>query len=285
MPPMLRPSRAQRRGTLLAALGSALAVVGLVASGCVSTSDIEGLQNQLSDVQRQLLQLQKQAPSKEEVSNIEVQVARQMESLLKSEADMQVRLQAVSSQIDQLQANLEDTNYRLAQLSQQIAATNQELKGFRPAPAAPLLEGAGGESGASPSSAGGATSDPQTLYQTAYNDYLRGNYDLAVREFQDYLDNFPDTDLTDNAVYWIGECYYRQGKFRPAISQFDAVLNRYPRSDKLPSALLKKGYSHLQLGERAQGVVQLQHVIAEYPSSDEANLARQRLRELGVEPG
>ena len=61
------------------------------------------------------------------------------------------------------------------------------------------------------------------------------------------------------------------------------MLTRYPRSDKVPSALLKKGYSHLELGERPQGVVQLQHVIRSYPTSDEANLARQRLREIGVD--
>jgi tol-pal system protein YbgF len=284
---MVRRPRTTRRGAwssttsilALAALATALAT-----SGCVSTSDIEGLQSQLSDVQRQLLQAQKQAPSKEDVSDIEVQVGKRMESLLKSEADMQVRLQDLSKQIDQLQANLEDTNYRLGQLSQQIAATNQELKSVRSAPP-PAAEGA--EPGAEGAAAapGATAANPQTLYQTAYNDYLRGNYDLAIREFQDYFDHFPETDLADNAVYWIGECYYRQGKFRQAISQFDAVLSRYPRSDKLPSALLKKGYSHLQLGERSQGVVQLQHVIAEYPSSDEANLARQRLRQLGVEPG
>jgi tol-pal system protein YbgF len=275
---MRKPLPLPRRRPLSVALGVAFAAAALT-SGCVSTSDIQGLQNQIGDVQRQLLQLQKQAPSKEEVSNLEAQIAKQMESLLKSEADMQVHLQDVSNQIDQLQANLEDTNYRLAQLSQQIAATNQELKTSRPAPAPPA-EGEAPPEGTPPAA---AASNPQALYQSAYNDYLRSSYDLAIREFQDYLDHFPDTDLADNAVYWIGECYYRQGKFRQAISQFDAVVSRYPRSDKLPSALLKKGYSHLQLNERSQGVVQLQHVVAEYPSSDEANLARQRLRELGVE--
>jgi TolA-binding protein len=61
------------------------------------------------------------------------------------------------------------------------------------------------------------------------------------------------------------------------------VLSRFPRSDKVPSALLKKGYSHLELGERSQGVVQLQHVVRQYGTSDEANLARQRLREVGVD--
>jgi tol-pal system protein YbgF len=125
--------------------------------------------------------------------------------------------------------------------------------------------------------------DPKSLYDAAYNDYLKGNYDLASREFQEYLANFPNTDLSDNATYWIGESLYRQKRFRQAIEQYDAVLTRFPRSDKTAGALLKKGYAHLELGERSQGVVQLQHVIRQYPTSDEANLARQRLREVGVD--
>lgn len=246
----------------------------LAAAGCVSSSDIDSLHSQVGDVQRQVLQLQQQAPSKEAVSSLQQQVSEQMESLLRSEADMQVKLQELSRQIDQLQANLEDTNYRLSQLSQQIAATNQELKTFRPAPA-PVEPGA--EDGAAAPFSG----DPRQLYQTAYNDYLRGSYEIAVRGFEQYLDAFPETDLADNAVYWIGESYYRQGRFRDAIAQFDEVLDRYPRSDKAASAILKKGYSHLQLGENAPGVVQLQRVVREHPNSDEADLARQRLRELG----
>jgi tol-pal system protein YbgF len=126
-------------------------------------------------------------------------------------------------------------------------------------------------------------SDPQALYNAAYNDYLKGSYDLAMRGFQQYLESFPSTALAANATYWIGECHYRQKRFRQAIEQYDAVLNRYPRSDKTASALLKKGYAHLELGERAQGVVQLQHVLRQYPTSDEANLARQRLREIGAD--
>jgi len=267
-----------RRTSLL--LAGALAAAGLSA-GCVTSTDIESLEARLDEIQRQILQAQRQAPSKEEVSNLEQEVGRQMQLLLKSEADMQVRLQELSGQIDQLQAKLEDTNYRIAQLSQTIAATNQELKAVRTSP--PVAPPPGDEP--DPGRRVIVTSDPESLYQTAYNDYLRGNYDLAVREFQEYLANFPDTELADNAVYWIGEANYRQRRFRQAIEQFDAVLNRYPRSDKVPSAALKKGYAHLELGERSQGVVQLQYVVRQFPNSDEANLARQRLRELGVDPG
>jgi tol-pal system protein YbgF len=294
-----------RSGTLLRLTGClAAAVIAGSTAGCVTPQDIQGLQSQLSDIQRQVLQIQKQAPSKEEVSsqvsNLGASVGRQMESLLKTEADMQVKLQALSSQIDELQAKLEDTNYRLAQLSQQIATTNQELKSFRnTAPPAGAVTPPDGTQPQTPptgnpgspgtagggNTGGGPSADPQALYNGAYNDYLKGNYDLAMREFQEYLDNFPATDLADNATYWIGECYYRQRRFRQAVDQFDAVLSKFPRSDKVAAATLKKGYAHLELGERSQGVVQLRHVIRTYPNSDEANLARQRLREIGLDAG
>ncbi|HBL27117.1 MAG TPA: tol-pal system protein YbgF, partial [Acidobacteria bacterium] len=131
----------------------------------------------------------------------------------------------------------------------------------------------------------GPAADPQSLYNAAYNDYLRGKYDLAFQGFDEYLKNFPGTDLADNATYWIGECFYRQRRYRQAVDQFEAVLSRYPRSDKSASALLKKGYALIELGDRTQGVAQLRQVVRQYPTSDEANLARQRLRELGVDAG
>jgi len=262
-----------------------LGVLAISGMACVSTQDIEAMQAQLADIQRQALQIQMQAPSKGEMETLTDQVSRQRASLLKSEADMQLRLEHLSDQIERLEAKLEDTNFRLANLSQQIAATNQELKNVREMPrfVAPGTpeggEGAGG--GGAPPATGRVGTDPQALYEAAYGDYVRGSYELAIRQFRDYLRNFPDTELSDNAAYWIGECYYRQNRFRQALTEFDQVLDRYSNSDKVPSALLKKGYAYLELGERSQGVVQLQFVVREYPTSDEAELARQRLRELG----
>lgn len=268
-------------------LGPSLGIL-LLLGGCVSTSDIESIQAQLSELQVQVMQLQQQTPSKGEVQDLEAQVGRQMQNLLQSEADMQVQLQDVSTQIDQLKAQLEDTNYRLAQVSQQIATTNQELKSFRAMAREAVSEDNGGEASDSPrrpGSGAGLTTDPESLYQSAYQDYTQGDYDLAIEGFEEYLRNFPETDLSDNATYWIGESYYRQGMYRRAIRQFESVLNRYPRSDKVPSALLKKGYAHVELGERSDGVSTLQRVVRDYPTSDEANLARQRLRELGASGG
>lgn len=258
-----------------------LAVCCTLLSGCSGGQELATVQSQLDEVQRQVLQLQKDVASKEEIASLEQAVQDQTSSQRRSEADLQVSLKNLADQIGELEAKLEDTNYRLAQLSQQIAATNQELKTARVQ--------SGGSSDRAMSDPSGNRSalvptDPQALYQTAYSDYLRGNYDLAILGFRQYLESFPDTELADNASYWIGESYFSQGKYDQAIREFDKILGDYPRSDKTASAILKKGYAYAELGRGTDAALQLRRVIREFPDSDEANLARQRLETLESGP-
>lgn len=269
----------RRRSRLAGSYGFA-AVLGfpiLLSWGCTSSTELESIQGQLADIQRQLLQLQRQVPSKDELDELGSGLREEMDKLVRSEADTRVDIDQLSGQIAELQARLEETTSNLSQLSQRIAATNQELKALR-STAPPELPGGEGTEGASP-----RTTDPESLYQASYNDYLRGNFDLAILGFRQYIANFPDTELADNALYWIGECYFSQAKYRQAIKEFSDVQSRYPNSDRLPSALLKKGYAYLELGERDQGIVQLRSVIRDYPNSDIAVLARQHLQQLGVD--
>lgn len=253
----------------------------LLLAGCVSSTDIESLQEQNAALQRQLAEMRAQGSSKQEVASLEATLRQQTDRLIKTEADMRVDLASLSSQISQLQGSLEDTNYRISQLSQQIASANQDLRAVRsataPAPGASVEPGL-------PAGSTGAAADPETLYQSSYSDYLRGSYDLALLGFRQYLEAYPETDLTDNAVYWIGECFYRQQKYGDAIVEYDRVLERWPRSDKTASSLLKKGYAQVELGQKKEGIAQLQKVVATFGNSDEANLARQKLQSLGVAP-
>jgi len=243
-------------------------------AGCVGTKDIEAIQTQNRDIQRQVASAQQVASTKEEVTRLEAQINAHTSALLKSEADVQVGLQRLSDQIEQLEANLADTTFRLNDLSQQIAATNQELRAVRIA----LGTNASGASSAAPTAQ--APDDPQALYESARNDYVRGNYELAILGFRRYLEAFPDSELADNARYWIGECNFSQGNYQQAIREFDRILADYPRSDKLASALLKKGYAYLQMGRIQEGRTQLRSVIGTYAGSDEALLAQQRLDSL-----
>jgi tol-pal system protein YbgF len=275
----VRDVRGPRR-IAFAVLASLLAV----SFGCVSSDDIEGLHRQMNDIERQIQAVENKSSSKEEVQKLNASVAQQTNQLLKSNADTGVKLDELSRQIEALQAKLDDTNRRLAELSQQIAATQGDLSRINPGAAMSPSVGTprpNVKPGSAPS-AGGGTS-PQQLYDTAYGDYTKGRYELAIAGFLEYIDRYPSTDLSDNAQYWIGESHFSERKFDEAIRDFDTLLKRWPQSDKAAAALLKKGLALQELNRRPEAIVALQYVIHEYPGSDEARLARQRLSSLGID--
>jgi len=140
---------------------------------------------------------------------------------------------------------------------------------------------AAGAAGAAAITSGAATT-PDELYRSAYEDYMRGNYDLAADGFNEYLRRWPQTELSDNALYWIGECYDAQDKTQEALDTFSKVLEDYPMSDKAAAAQLKKGLLYLKLDDQGQAVVNLQYVVYEHPGTREADLAREQLKSLGM---
>jgi tol-pal system protein YbgF len=268
------------RNTILAA-----ATLSMVA--CVSTSDVEKLQSQISDLQEQLAQVKRTSSSKEEVNNVNKTIAEQTQTLLKSNATLVAKVDQIEDKIQNAQGATEQTNYRLDRMTQQLTQTQHDVDELKNAaaramPANPTPAPSGSELTVQPP-APAPSEDPMQTYQAAYRDYQRGNYDLAVAGFRDFAAKNPNSELSGNAAYWIGESLYSQKKYREAIQQFDSVVTKYPKSDKVAGALLKKGYSYIQLGEKSQGIVQLQYVVHEHPTTTEAALARQKLKSLGVD--
>jgi tol-pal system protein YbgF len=238
---------------------------------CSSTEQLDSIESRLAEIQRQLQQVQRDVTTREDLAAIETRVTEETAKLLRSGANLSVDLDAVASLIGELEAQIQDASHRIDLLSQQVAATNQELQSL-PRRAPPARS----------SDAGPAlsASDPETLYQDTYAAYRSADYDLAILGFKQYLDTYPETELADNALYWMGESYFAQGRFNPAIEAFDTVLSKYPRSEKVASAMLKRGYAHLQLGQRDRGVEELRALLRTHPSSEEAAIARQQLETL-----
>lgn len=275
----------------------AILLASLLAAGCVTSSDIEKLQSQISDIQDQVAQLKRTASSKEEVQNVNAKIAEQTQTLLKSNATLVAKVADIEDKMNNTTGTAEQTNYRLDRMAQQLTQAQHDVEELKAAAAraaaaaaaAATPAPAGTQPAPAPMSEMTVTSPPDTggnpmdTYQAAYRDYQKGNYDLAMSGFREFIEKNPNSEYADNAAYWIGESLFSQKKFAEAVQQFDSVVSRYPKSDKVPGALLKKGYAYIAIGDRSRGIVQLQYVVHEHPSSSEAGLARQKLKQLGVE--
>jgi len=121
---------------------------------------------------------------------------------------------------------------------------------------------------------------PDSIYFTAYSDYNKKNYDLAIQGFKQFVKQFPENQLADNSLYWIGECYYAQKEYQEAIKIFSEIINNYKSGDKVPDALLKKGYAMIELDQVENGISVLKELISEFPLSEEAYLAQQKIKDV-----
>ena len=256
----------------------------LLLGACVSGSDIQALQTQIRDLEDKVTDLKAQASSKDEVQQLNQNLATQSQTMLKSNADLAVKVDGMDERLQNTQGNIEQTNYRIDRITQQLSQAQRDINEVKGTlQRSPSAEGSPITDEVTVAEPANSSESPLEIYQAAYRDYQRGNFDLALEGFRDYLKQEPASDLSDNAAYWVGESFFSQKKYREAITQFDSIINTFPKSDKVPAALLKKGYAYIESGERAQGIVQLQYVVHEHPRSSEATLARQRLKALGIE--
>ena len=183
---------------------------------------------------------------------------------------MTTQMQALSESLDEVKARLSKLSDQMAQM-QNVLTT---LPSSNPAPGAPPV--APGAPAAPP------VPDADSLYNQGLSYYNGGQYDLSIQSFQDYLKYYKDTDRASNAQFYIGECYYSQQDYKHAIDAYDSCIEKYPAGNKAAAAQLKNGFALLGMDEKTAGIRELRSVVQRFPDSHEAELARQRLKRLGI---
>lgn len=117
-------------------------------------------------------------------------------------------------------------------------------------------------------------------YEAAFELLKQQQYVAAGAAFGQFLASYPNSQLADNAQYWLAESYYVTDQFEEALAQFQVVLSGYPRSRKIPDALLKIGFSNYELQRWNGARSALQTVRDDFPDSTAARLADQRLKRM-----
>ena len=267
---------------------SLLLGVALGSTGCILPDQLSRLETDVAAVQQQLRRVQlDQSDLQEQLAQRDSGPDVPGAAIDREElADIQFRLQQLSREMAISGERMNDIDQRLDRYS---LNRQQPRPSGSPIPPEPNRLPPGNSPDSAPyraPSAGpsGALPDPEALYNTAYADFSKGNYALAISGFQEYHERFSDSALADNALYWIAECHFSQGDFRAAVTALDRLLDSYSGSDKAPAANLKKALAFLEQNQVGQAIVQLRYVVSAFPETDEARLARDKLASLGAAP-
>jgi TolA-binding protein len=190
------------------------------------------------------------------------------------------KVETTNEEMRALRDALADLSGRLERMDAKITDLNNKLQIMQNPPPAP---------GANPTGQPGANGPPQGMsaaqaYTDAFKDKQSGNVDLAYKEFQQYLQYFPNTEYAADAQYYLGEIEYNKRDYKSAIQSFDAVLERYPQNMKTRDARLMKGFALAKDGQRSKAAQELRALIQASPNSEQARRAQQALRDASLFP-
>lgn len=244
-------------------------IITLFFAGCVQTEESLSIQNDIITLKNKMRSVQTRLDMTDQAEKNISRTINQLGSIKKHIADIKASIDELSDNDQIVNAKFDELNHKISLLSREIDAIklrsgrtddlsldrvqdNQEI----------------------------AALNPDDIYKTSYNDYLKGNYDLAISGFQEYVKKFPRTELAGNAQYWIGESFYSLKDYERAVLEFDKIVKDYPESSKIPSALLKKSYAYFKLEKNDEAKKLLQEVVTKHPLSAEARLAEEKLKSL-----
>src|SRR2546427_5122060 len=174
-----RRLRLIRHATLL---GVALA---MAAVGCAPSGYYRSTSSSLDSL------LTLQAQQQRRISALEREIAATREQVQASRASSDSRLSELTCRMDMLQGQLERSGAQFKDLSLKV----ENVKSRIPVSDSP--------SGGMRDSTGGM--DPEAAYKAASSDFAAGRYGLAKDAYSAYVRRFPDTVVSDDAQFRIGE--------------------------------------------------------------------------------
>lgn len=206
----------------------------------------------------------------------------------------------IQQQNDKLDRMERDFAYRLCTLSAQQLGANDAIncsgtntasvapsrpQTMQPGDALPPIGAPGGEPavqgrppgilGTLPAGPGGALPPSQPVvgnaaqYDQAMNLMSRAQYSEAQSAFRAYADTNPDdTDLSPQAIYWVGNINFIRQDYASAQRAFAEVIKKYPKSPRAPDAMLKLAQSFMSLGQKSEGCTTLGLITSKkYPNA------------------
>lgn len=235
-------------------LGFIMLGATLLLAGCASRKQVVLLQEDCAYIRASVDSLKQQQKAQHRtLDSLRNQMLTMSTNSEYGSSSLKERMERLTAQLDQLATRLDRA----------LAPLEEYLRRQAPSDTA--------------KSGGGLGTD---YYDAAQRDLTMGNYDLAEVGFEQFLDNYPNSDLADDARYGLAETYYARKRYDEAIQEYEKIINKDPKSPKAPAAMLKIGLCQKNLGNYREARKEWQALISRYPFADEAKVAQQRLDDI-----
>jgi len=115
----------------------------------------------------------------------------------------------------------------------------------------------------------------QSLLDTGYNYYNQQEYNIAINNFQQLIDEYPDSEYADDAQYYIAWSNYYLTLYEQAIIEFEKVTENYPYSEYVDDSQYYINYcAEKKLGNYVKSLLGYYDFLKIYPDSEYADDAQ-----------
>jgi tol-pal system protein YbgF len=190
------------------------------------------------------------------------------------------RLTKLQNEVSSLENQLVEKNRTIADLKAQIMIKEEELKSYRSGQKSmPAQTSTQYYDNPTAGSSLSGRSEYERTYDEGLDLFHTARYQDALGMFESLLSQNRNHSLSDNAQYWIGECYYALGNYRAAILAFEKVFT-FSQSNKNDYAQYKLGQCYQKLGDNARAREEYQNLIDNYSNAELVSRAQEKLAQL-----
>jgi len=84
----------------------------------------------------------------------------------------------------------------------------------------------------------------RSFFNRAYDHYIQSQHDLAIADYNEAFDLYPDNSEKADCCYNRGIAHQAQGQYDLAISDYNEAFNLYPDNFNKANCLFKRGQAH-----------------------------------------
>ncbi len=268
----------------------------LILAGCATPEDIGRMQYDLINLRSKVNDIESRIPGQggqlnERLAGLEEgreATNRSVSDMLMNVQSLTAEMQVLTGRLDELQysseksskeltGNNETITARIKKLETAINELKEKLAGLELQRVSPEKQKTVEKAKKTDDEGKTPETKAKDIYMEAYRTFKEEKFKAAREQFEVLLGKYPESELSDNARFWIGESYYRGKNYEDAILAYQELFDNNPRSDKVPGALLKQGLAFYELKKERIGKTILDQLIEKFPDSEQAGIAKKKL--------
>lgn len=257
----------------------------LVTGACASKGDLESMHFEMRAIaarQDSILMEQNRLIQAltADVGSTEGRLRQQSGEIFDLRGGISGELREHSEALARLESLVGENQRGIAAMRQELSELARTMRESSAAEAATAV-GDGASTPSSPPTSALSTGDPAETYQAGVELMREGSFATAQLALQEFLGAAPNHALAPDAAFHLAHMAHETGDSEGALEAFRELRSRFPNAARAPDALYRMALIQLEMGDREGGVANLELIVNTYAGSVIAEVAADKLAEIG----